>query len=76
MVTASFTIKMDKSRLETAGTDYTIQASLIGLGGILSATLSGFLADIVGYRGVFATSILLLLIYLALVTKRLKLAQT
>ena len=75
VVTVSFTIMMDKSRLETAGTDYTIQASVIGLGGILSASLSGFLADFVGYRGVFVASILLLLVYITLIAKRLKLAQ-
>ncbi|MEM8674476.1 MAG: MFS transporter [Cyanobacteria bacterium P01_G01_bin.67] len=70
VMTTSFTIIMDKSRLEMAGTDYTLQSSLIGIGGIVSATLSGFLADTIGYRGVFATSVLLLVVYLRLVVKK------
>jgi len=71
MSTTSFTIMMDKSRPEVAGTDYTIQASIIGLGGILSAALSGVLAAAIGYQGVFATSILLLLSCMALIVNKI-----
>ncbi|MEL6380960.1 MAG: MFS transporter [Cyanobacteria bacterium J06626_18] len=68
--TTAFTIMMDKSRLEMAGTDYTIQTSLIAVGGIVSAALSGVLASAIGYRGVFTVSILLLLGCIALVAKK------
>lgn len=61
---------MDKSRLETAGTDYTLQTSLIGLGGILSAALSGVLAEAIGYRGVFTVSVFLLLSCMMLIHKK------
>jgi len=53
MGTTSFTIMMDKSRQEMAGTDYTIQTSVIPLCSIISAALSGLLAGAIGYRGVF-----------------------
>ena len=65
--TTAFTIMMDNSRLETAGTDYTLQTSLIALGGILSAVVSGVLANAIGYRGVFGLSVLLMLGCMALV---------
>lgn len=68
--TTTFTIMMDKSRLEMAGTDYTLQTSLIGVGGILAAVLSGILAEAIGYRGVFVISILLLLGCVTLVAKK------
>ena len=68
--TTVFTIMMDKSRLNMAGTDYTIQTSLIGIGGIVSAALSGVLAEAVGYRGIFAISVLLMLGCIVLVIKR------
>ncbi|MEM9007520.1 MAG: MFS transporter, partial [Cyanobacteria bacterium P01_F01_bin.86] len=60
--TTSFTIMMDKSRPDMAGTDYTLQTSFIGIGSILAAALSGVLAQAIGYRGVFTLSGLLLLI--------------
>ena len=67
--TASFTIMMDNSRVEMAGTDYTLQTSLIGMGSIFSAAVSGVLADAIGYRGVFAVSLLLMLVCLTLVAR-------
>ncbi|EKU99415.1 arabinose efflux permease family protein [Leptolyngbya sp. PCC 7375] len=54
--TTAFTIMMDKSRPEIAGTDYTLQTSLISIGSVLSAAVSGVLAAAVGYRGVFILS--------------------
>ncbi|NEQ96976.1 MAG: hypothetical protein F6K30_09660 [Cyanothece sp. SIO2G6] len=67
--TTSFTIMMDKSRPDMAGTDYTLQTSFIGIGGIIAAALSGVLAQAIGYRGVFLTSALLLLICITLVAR-------
>ena len=69
--TTSLTIMMDKSRPEMAGTDYTLQTSFIGIGGILAAALSGILAQAIGYRGVFTLSGLLLLVCMVLITTAL-----
>lgn len=72
--TTAFTIMMDKSRPEMAGTDYTLQTSLIGIGSVLSAAISGVLAEAVGYRGVFSLSGTLGLVCLVLIAKGLKLS--
>ncbi|MEM9245621.1 MAG: MFS transporter [Cyanobacteria bacterium P01_F01_bin.153] len=69
IATNSFTIMMDKSRPEMAGTDFTVQTSFISLGGIVAAVLSGVLAQAIGYRGVFTLSALLLLLCTLLITK-------
>ncbi|MEM8611830.1 MAG: MFS transporter [Cyanobacteria bacterium P01_H01_bin.105] len=72
--TTAFTIMMDRSRREMAGTDYTLQTSLISIGSVLSAAVSGVLADAVGYRGVFALSGVLGLGCLLLIAKELDLS--
>jgi MFS family permease len=55
--TATCTVMMDQSELATAGTDYTIQTSVVFLGGFSAAALSGVIAEAIGYQGVFALSI-------------------
>ncbi|MEL6333456.1 MAG: MFS transporter [Cyanobacteria bacterium J06626_26] len=72
--TTAFTIMMDKSRQEMAGTDYTLQTSLIGIGSVLSAAVSGVLAEAIGYRGVFALSGVLGVVCLVVIAKALKLS--
>ncbi|MEM7062453.1 MAG: MFS transporter [Cyanobacteria bacterium P01_B01_bin.77] len=72
--TTAFTIMMDKSRPDMAGTDYTLQTSLINIGSVLSAAISGVLAEAVGYRGVFALSGVLGLGCLLLIAKGLNLS--
>ena len=72
--TTAFTIMMDKSRPEMPGTDYTLQTSLIGIGSVLSAAVSGVLAEAVGYRGVFTLSGVLGMVCLVLIAKGLKLS--
>lgn len=67
--TALFTVMMDKSELETAGTDYTVQTSVIYLGGIVPAAISGVIAEVIGYQGVFAISITLFLVSIALIAR-------
>ncbi|MEM9486531.1 MAG: MFS transporter [Cyanobacteria bacterium P01_F01_bin.116] len=74
VATTAFTIMMDKSRRSMAGTDYTLQTSLIGVGSVLSAVVSGVLAEAVGYRGVFVLSSALGIVCLALIARRLKLS--
>ncbi|CAN5666780.1 MFS transporter [soil metagenome] len=52
--TALFTVMMDKSRPETAGSDYTLQSSVYVLGHQVGVpALSGFIAAALGYTGVF-----------------------
>ena len=67
--TPLYTIMMDKSNLETAGTDYTMQNSIVHLGGIIAAAMSGIIARVVGYQGVFAVSIVISIIGVVLIAK-------
>jgi MFS family permease len=45
------TVMLEKSRLTTAGTDYTIQTSLIYFSAILAMFFSGAFAEHLGYQG-------------------------
>lgn len=74
--TAVFTIMMDKSRPEQAGSDYSIQASLNTLGSIPAAAISGVIAGTVGYQGVFAMSTLIVAICVVLIAKHLDISET
>ena len=56
-MTALFTVMMDKSDATTAGTDYTVQSSVVYISGIIGGTCSGIIADAIGYQGVFAVAI-------------------
>lgn len=52
--TALFTVMMDKSRRETAGSDYTLQSSVFIIGHHVGVpALSGFIATAMGYTSVF-----------------------
>jgi len=66
-VTISFTIMMDYSRAETAGTDFTLQTSLVYFVGLGTSALSGVLAEAIGYSGVFSVSVLLALLSIVLI---------
>ncbi|MEM8611211.1 MAG: MFS transporter, partial [Cyanobacteria bacterium P01_H01_bin.105] len=57
-MTALFTVMMDNSETATAGTDYTVQSSVVYISGILGATFSGIIAEAMGYGGVFAVALL------------------
>ncbi|AFZ26075.1 arabinose efflux permease family protein [Cylindrospermum stagnale PCC 7417] len=60
--TAVFTIVMDKSELETAGTDQTIQSSILSFSGISAAAISGVIAESFGYQGVFVLGVVITLL--------------
>jgi MFS transporter, PAT family, beta-lactamase induction signal transducer AmpG len=49
-----FTLMMDRSRPESAGTDYTVQASVVGIATGLASALSGVSAGLLGYATHFA----------------------
>ncbi|MCL1471396.1 MFS transporter [Argonema antarcticum] len=67
--TVLYTIMMDKSRLEAAGTDYTLQSSTTFFFGIITAAIGGVIAQALGYRGVFVVAITITLIGITLVAK-------
>ena len=57
MATAAlFTAMMDFSRTERAGTDYTVQASIVVISTGAAAALSGLSAQALGYAGHFAAA--------------------
>lgn len=64
---ALFTAMMDAARPERAATDYTVQACVVVAATGLGATLSGFVAEPLGYAGHFAVSTVLCLLGVALV---------
>ncbi|MEL7241229.1 MAG: MFS transporter [Cyanobacteria bacterium J06573_2] len=70
--TPLYTVMMDKSNIDTAGTDYTMQNSIVYFGGIFAAATSGILAKTIGYPGVFAISIMISIIGLFLIVKTYK----
>jgi MFS transporter, PAT family, beta-lactamase induction signal transducer AmpG len=73
--TAIFTIMMDISHKETAGTDFTVQSSIVFLGGIIGIVSGGFIAGSVGYIGAFAMSFAIALAGVWIVSKYLNAGQ-
>jgi MFS family permease len=51
-----FTMMMDVSRVRTAGSDYTLQASVVVVAQLGGRSLSGFSAEALGYGGNFLAS--------------------
>ena len=71
--TALFTVMMDKSRKETAGSDYTLQSSVYMIGHHVGIpAFSGYIASAVGYTGVFAIGFFMCLVSVWMVTKILQ----
>lgn len=56
MTTATSTLMMDYSSLETPGTDYTLQSSVSIFASLGAAAISGIVAETIGYQGVFSIS--------------------
>lgn len=68
--TALFTVMMDKSRPETAGSDYTLQSSVYVMGHQVGVpAFSGFIAAALGYTGVFLIGFVVCLASVWLATK-------
>ena len=58
---ALFTAMMDASRPARAGTDYTVQASIVVLASGATTALSGYVAEAIGYSALFALGAVLAL---------------
>ncbi len=56
---ALFTLMMDASDPEHAGTDYTLLACAVVLGGGLAGIVAGYVGDTIGYAGTFGLSVLI-----------------
>ncbi|GAB1537716.1 MFS transporter [Scytonema sp. NUACC21] len=67
--TALLSAVMDKSERATAATDYTIQVSIMFLGGIAATILSGILAQRTGYTPTFLISAAVSLLSVFFTTK-------
>jgi MFS family permease len=70
-VTALFTAMMDRSHLDTAGTDYTIQTAAYVIGHMGIPAVSGLIAGAIGYISLFALSIGICLMSVGLVAKKI-----
>lgn len=67
--TTEYTVMMDKSNPQTAGTDFTLQASFLSFSSIISGGIAGFLADALGYVALFVISSVLTLISVLFIIK-------
>lgn len=63
------TVMLEKSELATAGTDYTIQTSLIYLSAILSMVVGGSISESLGYEGLLFVAAGLCLLSVILIQK-------
>jgi PAT family beta-lactamase induction signal transducer AmpG len=66
--TALLSAMMDKYEPATAATDYTLQVSVVYLGGIAALVLSGAIATATGYTFMFIISAALSLLSVLLIT--------
>ncbi|WGV24403.1 MFS transporter [Halotia branconii] len=66
--TALLSAMMDKCEPATAATDYTLQVSVVYLGGIAASVLSGAIANSTGYTFMFIISAALSLLSVLLIT--------
>ncbi|BAY29031.1 hypothetical protein NIES2107_08720 [Nostoc carneum NIES-2107] len=67
--TALLSGMMDKCESATAATDYTLQVSVVYLGGIAASVLSGAIANAMGYTFMFLISAALSLLSVLIITK-------
>ena len=54
--TTEYTVMMDNSNPETAGMDFTLQASFLSLSSIISGAIAGLIAEALGYISLFVIS--------------------
>ncbi|NER27104.1 MAG: MFS transporter [Symploca sp. SIO1C4] len=64
-----YTIMMDKSRVGTSGFDYTLQVTIVFVGSLIAGGISGFIAEAIGYLGVFVIAVAIVLVSVAIIAK-------
>ncbi len=64
-----YAIMMDKSRAQSAGSDFTLQTTIVFIGSYLTGTVSGYVAAAIGYRGVFALACAISLVSAVIIAK-------
>lgn len=74
--TVEYTVMMDKSNPETAGMDFTLQASFLSFSSIISGAIAGFLAEALGYIPLFLISIVITLFSVLFIIKTKKFLMT
>lgn len=67
--TATSTIRMDYCHPDSAGRDFTIQTSIVFVSSAIAGSISGTIAEAIGYSGLFILSAVLTLLNLILVSK-------
>lgn len=67
--TATSTIKMDYCDRNCAGRDFTIQTSIVFVSSAIAGSVSGWVAEAIGYSGLFILSAVLTLFNLVLISK-------
>ncbi|MEB3216024.1 MAG: MFS transporter [Nostocales cyanobacterium 94392] len=67
--TALLSAMMDKSQPESAATDYTLQVSVVYIGGVISSVLSGAIANSTGYTFMFIISAAVSLLSVLIIIK-------
>ncbi|MCV3216650.1 MFS transporter [Plectonema radiosum NIES-515] len=72
MSTATSTLMMDNSSLETPGTDYTLQSSVSIFASLGAGAISGVIAKAVAYRGIFSISLAIALISVLMIFQHFK----
>ncbi|MEA5617127.1 MFS transporter [Cronbergia sp. UHCC 0137] len=63
------TIMMDNSSQNTPGTDYTLQVAVLYIGSLAMSGISGFIAEAIGYTGLFAVSTVICLVSVVVTAK-------
>ncbi|MEM9927254.1 MAG: MFS transporter [Cyanobacteria bacterium P01_D01_bin.50] len=66
--TALLSAMMDKCDRQTAATDYTLQVSVVSIGGVAASMLSGKIASATGYAGMFIISAAVSLLSVLVIT--------
>lgn len=66
--TATSTIRMDNSDRDNAGRDFTIQTSIVFVSSAIAGSISGTIAEAIGYSGLFILCAVLTLLNLILVS--------
>lgn len=67
VITSIYTIMMDRVRPDSAGTDFSIQVSVLTIGGIgIGGSLGGAIASKLGYSGLFMLSLLVAVVGICL----------